>query len=147
MKLIIEEANCDDIEVTIKGKIKSPKVQKLISFIKTISGSSKLILWDDKKEVVTNIREIYYFTTYNRHIYAKISTHRLICKYTLSEILTIFESYGIKQISKSTVININHIKSLEAEFSGNYLITMDNGEKIIVSRFYMKNLRKAIMEV
>lgn len=147
MKLTIEETNCDEIEVIVKGKINNPKVQTLISFINTISVSSKVILWDDEKEILTNLSEIYYFTTHNRHICAKTMNQQLICKYTLNELSKIFENYGITQISKSTLVNVHHIKSLEAEFSGNYLITLSNGEKIMASRFYMKNLRKAIMEV
>lgn len=147
MKLIIEDTNKEEIEVIIKGNINNSKVQTLISLINTISVSSKLILWDNEKEMLINLDEIYYFTTENRHIYAKTISNKLVCKYNLSELLTIFEIYGITQISKSTLVNVHQIKSLEAEFSGNYLITLDNGEKIIASRFYMKNLRKAIMEV
>lgn len=140
MKLTIEETNCDEIEVVIKGKINSPKVQTLISLINTISVSSKLILRDEEKEILTNLGEIYYFTTQNRHTYAKTISHQLVCKYTLSELLTIFENYGITQISKSTLVNVHHIKALEAEFSGNYLITLDSGNKKRPSLGFLRRL-------
>ena len=147
MKITIEDTITEDIELIIRGNIQDPKLQKLISIVNSISDISTLILWDGSKEVVTRLEDVYYFTVENRHVYALTTTGRLICKYSLNEILTIFSRCKIVQASKATLVNVNHIISLEAEFSGNYILTLDNGEKILASRFYMKNLRKTIMEV
>ena len=39
--------------------------------------------------------------------------------------------------SKSTIINFNQIQSLRPEFGGKFLLTMQNGEKLYVSRQYV----------
>lgn len=48
------------------------------------------------------------------------------------------------RISKSVIVNIKHIKSIEAEFSGNFTLILISGNKTILSRTYVKSLKSAI---
>lgn len=48
------------------------------------------------------------------------------------------------QVSKQSLININHLQYLEASFSGNMLAVLSQGQKVIVSRRYLKGLEKAL---
>ena len=45
------------------------------------------------------------------------------------------------RISKSTVINLNRIKSIRPDFGGKILATMENGEKVSVSRQYANEFK------
>ncbi len=49
---------------------------------------------------------------------------------------------GFMQISKQTVICLSRIKSVEAGFSGNMLLKLDNGLEDYVSRKYLPGFRK-----
>lgn len=146
MKIILEDSSNEEIEVTIKGNITDSKVQTIVALLKSKSLTSKLIAFDDSKEVLINIKDIYYFTVSDRKVIVKTEKKELFCKYSLAEILELFKSYGISQISKSYLVNINHIESLESEFSGNYTVRLKNKERLIASRFYMRQFRKDIME-
>ncbi len=147
MKIKLEDADIDEIEITIRGNIKDKTVSDLVSILKENKIASKIILFDEEKEILADIKEVLYFEISNRKTYASLENKKLLSKYSLSEILSLFSNQGIIQISKSLLVNINHVKSLEAEFSGNYLITLKGDEKLVVSRLYMKEFRKAIMRL
>ncbi len=146
MKIILEDHISDEVEILIRGDISSKTVQHILALLKSTSLTSKIILYDDTKEVLYDIKEIIYFEVIDRKTYARTHTKRYICKYNLQEILAMFKRQGIQQVGKSILVNTSHVLSLEAEFSGNYTTYLSNDEKIIVSRFYMKEFRKAIME-
>ncbi len=147
MKIKLEDIESDEIEVIVRGNIADEKIQHIISLLKSNSITTKILLQDEEKEILTDIIEVLYFEIIERKVYANTLNSKLICKYSLSEISSMFKSRGITQIGKSLLVNINHVKSLEAEFSGNYIVTLKNNQKLLVSRFYMKDFRNTIMEV
>ncbi|EHJ55717.1 LytTR family DNA-binding domain-containing protein [Streptococcus urinalis] len=53
-------------------------------------------------------------------------------------------STDIVQVSKQSLININHLNKLEASFSGNMLAILINDVKVMVSRRYLKNLEQKL---
>lgn len=48
------------------------------------------------------------------------------------------------QVSRQTIINIDHLRRMEASFSGNMLAILSNGSKVSVSRRYVKALEKQL---
>ncbi len=147
MKIILEDVQNEETEVIIRGNLADSKVQRIISLIKDGNVSSRLIVFDDSKELLTDIKDIYMFEVRERKVFASTSGGKFQCKYSLSEIIALFRNQGMVQIGKSLLVNVRHVKSLEAEFSGNYVVTLRNDEKLIASRFYMKEFRNAILEV
>lgn len=146
MKLILEDTSAPEITVTIQGNLASEQVQAVISMLKATSVSDKMIAYDAEKEVLISISEVQYFIAEARKVYAVLSEKKYLVRYTLNEISGLFRGQGIVQISKSLLINTHKVKSLEAEFSGNYVITLADDTKLVASRLYMKEFRKAIME-
>ena len=147
MKIKLENVENDEIEVIIRGNIVDEKVQHIIRLLKSNSITTKILLQDEEKEILTDMSDVLYFETVERKVYASTSKGKLLCRYSLSELLSMFKSRGITQIGKSLLVNVNHVRVLEAEFSGNYVVTLTNNQKLVVSRFYMKDFRNTIMEV
>ena len=46
--------------------------------------------------------------------------------------------------SKAVIINLKRTKSIRPEIGARLLLTMDNGEKVIVSRQYSSNIKTAL---
>lgn len=46
--------------------------------------------------------------------------------------------------SKSTIINFNQIRSLRPEFGGKFLLTMNSGERLYVSRQYAGTVKEKL---
>ncbi len=146
MKITLEDIPGNETEVIIRGNIADSKVQHIIALLKSSNVSSKLIVYDESTEVLIDINEVYYFETTDRKAWVVTEKGKYICKYTLSEISAMFRSHGIVQIGKSLLVNIHHVSSLSAEFSGNYIVSLSNESSLLASRFYMKEFRNAIME-
>ena len=53
-------------------------------------------------------------------------------------------SHKFVQISKSSIVNIEHITKVSPSFSGNLFGTLINNKKVTISRRYVKNLNKAL---
>ncbi len=147
MKITLEHIDNIEPEITIKGDITNKNIQHILSMLKSNNVSSKIILYIDETELFTDISDIIYFEVQDRKTFATTDKQKYLCKQTLTDILLLFNNHGITQISKSVLVNVHHVSALNAEFSGNYIATLDNGEKLLVSRFYMKTFRNAIMEI
>ena len=48
------------------------------------------------------------------------------------------------QVSKGAVLNLNHLKTLEAAFSGNMTARLTNDIKVTISRKYLPELKKQL---
>jgi DNA-binding LytR/AlgR family response regulator len=48
------------------------------------------------------------------------------------------------RISKSVIVNLSKIKSLSPALSGRFEAALDNGEKVIISRQYVGDLKKRL---
>ena len=63
----------------------------------------------------------------------------------LYELMEQLRPLAFVQISKSTIVNIDFVKSIQAEFSGNYLIKLKNrNEKLTLSRKYFREFKERI---
>ncbi len=145
MKIKLEDADISEIEITIRGNLADKNIQHLISVLKENKLTSKILLFAEEKEILVDAGDILYFEVQERKTFAQTINGRYLCRHTLQEILSLFNNQGIVQISKSSLVNIKYVKFLESEFSGNYIITLKNDEKLMVSRFFMKDFRKAIL--
>lgn len=53
-------------------------------------------------------------------------------------------SQNFVQITKSSIINIQYVKKISPSFSGNFTTSLTSGNKVSISRRYVKNLNKAL---
>jgi DNA-binding LytR/AlgR family response regulator len=66
-------------------------------------------------------------------------------KQKLYEIKALLSAQTFAQINKSVIVNINCVKSIQAEFSGNYRIKLKNRkESLTISRKYFKEFKDRI---
>lgn len=146
MKITFESAPLDEPEITIRGRLDSPKVSEIINLLNSSYRAGKLFLYKDDREYLTNADEIYYFEALNNKIYAKTAEGSFEVKNKLYELAESLRSSGFIQLNKGVLSNVNQICSVEAEFSGNYTAVLKNGEKLIISRKFIKPFRKYVME-
>ena len=149
MKIILQHTPSDDLQIIIKGNSSSEKVKKLIDLIGDIETeriSKSLIGKTDEKEYVLAIENIAYFESQSANVYAVSNGQRYKLKSKLFELEQSYGAYGFRRISKSVILNLNYIKYLEVEFSGNYQITTKKDEKMTLSRRYVRSVKNYIKE-
>ena len=74
-----------------------------------------------------------------------IPTDRYDSKKKLYELNEMLSNTSFVQINKGTLVNIDYVKSVSAEFSGNYTVRLKNSKEILtISRKYFKEFKSKI---
>ena len=144
MKIKLESAELPETEVIIRGDVTGEEVVALLQFLKKRS-SGKLILYKEEEQYLVDADEIVYIEVGGSKVYAYTKQETYEAKQKLYEIKELLGSRPFAQISKSVIVNINCVKSIQAEFSGNYRCKLKNRkESLTISRKYFKEFRDCI---
>ena len=144
MKIKLESAELPETEVIIRGDVTGEEVVSLLQFLKKRS-SGKLILYKEEEQFLVDADEIVYIEVSGSKVYAYTKQETYEAKQKLYEIKELLSARSFAQISKSVIVNINCVKSIQAEFSGNYRCKLKNRkESLTISRKYFKEFRDCI---
>lgn len=143
MKLRYEVDNSlQDDEVVIKFKQLSDKILELERILNSDRIESVFGTKDNKIfPIKTHLIERIYSENRKTMIISKDDVYET--KKTLSDFELMLDKSFVR-ISKSEIANTKLIKSIESEFSGNFTLSFIGGNKTILSRNYVKNLKSAI---
>lgn len=150
MKIEINYQQKDDMpvdkaKVTVEAQSFSDDVQNLMKTIDNLDNHTDVVpLAVDDRVIMIQLDEIIAIEVYKNEltVYTQVKAYKLRGK--LKEMYQRLNNGDFIQISKSAVINLNHLSSLEASFSGNMLAFMDNDEKLTVSRKYLTQLKESL---
>lgn len=143
MKIHVENAPLPEAEVTIRGDVTSSEVMGLLQLLKKPT-SGKLLLCREEEQFLLDAGEV---------VFAEVSDSRVLVHTRLETFETrqklyeLMETLGptFVQVNKSAVVNMNAVKSIQAEFSGNYRIRLkDRKERLTLSRKYFKDFKNHI---
>ena len=144
MKIKLESAELPETEVIIRGDVTSEEVVSLLQLLKK-RNSGKLILYKEEEQYIMDADEIVYVEVSDNKVYAYTKQDTYEAKQKLYEIKELLGGRSFAQINKSVIVNINCVKSIQAEFSGNYLIKLKNRkEKLTLSRKYFREFKERI---
>ncbi len=144
LKISLEHADNSELEVVIKGDIGSEEAIKVIAALNT-SAFGKLMLQGEDESFLFNAIDIIYFTSEQGKTYAVTENGKYEVKEKLYVLSDSLKNKGFIQINKSTVVNINFVKSISAEFSGNYTARLkDKKETLIISRKYFNSFKEFV---
>jgi DNA-binding LytR/AlgR family response regulator len=140
MKINIKQDNSiAETEITILCKQNDRELEAVISSLGLINNtvSGKL----DRETFFIPLGEVLYFETIDNKtfFYTNDKIYETTTKiYQLEEKLA---ETPFVRISKSSIMNIQKVKSIRAEENSKLIATLVNGEKIVVSRQYMQSIK------
>ena len=138
MKVKIEiSEEYDPAYAVIYTKAVTEEIQKVSDLLQQDNGP--VTAYSEDRLVVLQPEEIYMVRVEDETtvIYSKENKYK--SRKRLKEIYAQVGD-GFMQISKSTVINLKYLDSMEAGFGGTMVLKLKNGCKDYVSRFYLKAL-------
>lgn len=143
MRIKIElEDNLTDEEIIIKCSKVDKKIldiQKAISDV--IQSEQKLSFMKEGKEYYLPLEDILFFETNHVNVYAHTENDVYNVKYHLYELEEIL-SRSFVRVSKSTILNIEHIYSIDKNLTSSSLVQFYKSHKqVYVSRYYFKDLK------
>jgi len=140
MKVKIEiSEEYDPPYAVIYTKAVTGEIQQIAEFLEKDNGP--VTVFRDDRIVVLKPEEIYMIRVEDEKTIIYSETDQYRSRKRLKEV---FEQVGnsFMQISKSAVINLRYLDSVEAGFGGTMMIKLKNGCKDYASRLYLKNLKK-----
>ncbi len=146
MKIIFESANLAETEVLIRGDIADPDAMAVLEFIKSrTSAAKKLMLFKEDEQFLISPDEIIYIEAAGNKVEVIATSGKYDSKKKLYELKEQLSAEPFAQINKGTLVNIDYVKSVQAEFSGNYSLRLKSGKEILtISRKYFKEFKSKI---
>ena len=105
-----------------------------------------IIGYIDEKLYQVPLAEILYFEAVGEQVFAYTTDNLYSIKNRLYELEALYSDRKFIRCSKSMVVNIMKIESFRPAMESRFYAKMTNGEDIIISRMYAKNLKKKLME-
>lgn len=144
LKIKLESAELPETEVIIRGDVTSDEVVSLLQMLKK-RNSGKLLLYKEEEQYIVDTNEIVFVEVNGSKVYAYTKLETYEVKQKLYELKELLSAQSFAQINKSVIVNINCVKSIQAEFSGNYRIKLKNRkESLTISRKYFKEFKDRI---
>lgn len=145
MKITLEQANLPENEIHIRGNITGEEITALLQFLGRTGTSGKIIAFREEEQFLLNPEEIVYLETGGNRVTICTARDTYESKLKLYELKELLAGQPFAQISKSTIVNIHFVKSIQAEFSGNYRLKLkDRPESLTISRKYFPEFRSKI---
>lgn len=143
MKITINiDPDLNQEEIIINCQNMTQKLEQMIASLRAfdlkLTGSKQGSVY------ILDLAKILYIDTIDRKVflYTKEDVYETPLKlYELEERL---QEHDFFRASKSAIINLQHVQSLKVDIGGKLLLNMDNGEKLIVSRQYAKNIKERL---
>ena len=146
IKIMVDKDLIED-EIVVNCKSIDANIQRLEQFISNIDPLKlNLVFHKDNKEYYFNLSSVIFFETSTNAVYAHTAKEVYEVKYRLYELEQILPQYFMR-VSKSTIININQIFSINKNITSSSLVEFYGTYKqVYVSRMYLKDLCETMKE-
>ena len=136
MKIVIETPqDGEEDEIIIRCHELDEEMMELISRLK--SGKSPITGYKDSAVRKIVPREIYYFESVDNKVFA-------YCEKEVYEIEERYNHSDFQRISKSVIVNVSLIEYISPLLGSRLEAKLKNGEKVIISRQYVPELKKKL---
>ena len=140
MRIIIETPQPNDEDVVIV-RCASPD-QRLISMLLSFqTAKTELTGYCENKIVRLNYQDVFYFEANENRVFAYYHSDVYEVKYKLYELEELLAPLDFIRCSKSMIVNMEKIECISPLFSVKLEDHLKNGEKVIISRQYVHNLK------
>lgn len=145
MKLEIDiQEVYDELKVIIQHKELNDEVQEVITQIKARKDAGTLVGYGNEKMQVMKPEDIHRFYGQDGKVFAVVNRKEYIVRKKLYELEEILKNKGFVRISKGSIVNLSYVNSIETTFDGALSIVLDNGNKDMISRRYVKKVKTAL---
>lgn len=143
MKITIEDKPADsEDEIIIRCDAVDDQLMDLINSLK--KGKNKLNVYLDGAIHLVDPEDIYYFEIVDQRVFAYAKDAVYETKSRLYELETELPKQDFFRASKSTIINLDKIKTLSPAFGSRFEVKLTNGERLIISRQYVSQLKEKL---
>lgn len=142
---LIENKRVEQTKLTIEYRTKDKEVERIVEFVQHLEDTDNILPASAGGRLFRlNVQDVLFLESVDRKTFVYTSEEVYETEYKLYEIEEKYGSWDYMRISKSGIVNIKRIKSLKPDFGGKILATMDNGERLYISRQYAPILKEKL---
>lgn len=135
MKININiDSHFKETEITINCGQMSGELEKVIASLRALDF--KLTGTKNNQTYLLDASEILYIDTTDKRTFLYTQADVYESSLRLYELEELLSASVFFRAGKSSIINFNKIKSLKSDIDGRLIVTIENNEKLIVSRQY-----------
>lgn len=118
---------------------------RVLNLIQSLKGEKpKLTAYSDDGITILDYRDVYYFEAVDNRVFAYCEKQVYEVRKKLYALENELANTDFLRISKSAVVDLSKVSHLSAAFNGRLEAKLKNGERIIISRQYVPNLKKKL---
>ena len=118
------------------------RIQEIVRYVKLHQGS--IDAYREEKLYRIPTADILYVEAVDDRVFLYLANDCYESKKRLYEFEECLPSQTFARISKSTIVNLMKITSVQPALNGRFLCYLKNGEKIMVSRKYVPQIREKL---
>ena len=99
----------------------------------------------DERIYQFNLSNVFYFEAVDERVFAYTKVRSFELKIRLYELENAYADKHFIRCSKSFIINLMKLESISPALNGRFTAHMRNGEKIIISRQYVPEVKRAVL--
>lgn len=148
MKIKIEiEESLEEDEVLIRCRELTEEVSAIQKAVSEVTGAvQRFTFYKGNTEYYLSLNEVLFFETDEAGISAHTRTDAYQTKYKLYELEDVLPGFFMR-VSKSTILNTNHIYSIDRSLTASSVVAFFGTHKqVYVSRYYYKPLISKLEE-
>lgn len=92
-----------------------------------------------------NLGDVLYFEAFGEQVFAYTKSEGYALKVRLYELETLYADRNFIRCSKSFVINLMKLACISPALNGRFTAHMENGEKILISRQYVPEIKRVVL--
>ena len=143
MNVLIEQVEKKSEElVLIRCQAVTDEVREIEAFVKSRQGSLTGVA--EAKQYEIAVTEICYIESVDGRTFLYTGDQVYESAYRIYELEELLKPKHFLRISKPMLVNLMKIQSLQPAFNGRFLAILRSGEKVIISRNYVKALKAAL---
>lgn len=142
MKLTMNRILQGEDEVIIRYREMNEQIKALVQIARGIE--QRISAYAEGKQFLLMPEEILYLESVDGVTFAYLPDQLYRVSSSLGELAVCYEGWGFFRCSKSMVLNIYKIRYLKSEPGNRIRATMENGEQVMISRKYARQLRQIL---
>ncbi|MCM1258766.1 MAG: LytTR family transcriptional regulator DNA-binding domain-containing protein [Roseburia sp.] len=139
---IVEPAPGEEEEIIVKCRDIDDDFMQVLNLLR--QGGKKINGYKDGNIYPIDLAEVYYFEAVDQKVFAYCKREVFEIKSRLYELETTLPPKKFLRASKSMILNLGRVKHLSPAFSGRFEAELKNGEKVIISRQYVPELKRKL---
>ena len=128
-------------QALIRGVEKTADILNAMDLLE--NGSGGVAVMKDRSTFFCKLTQIYYIESVDKRTYVYTKGECYESRDRLYELEEKLGMYYVR-ISKSMIVNLRKIRNVSAEPGGRMVAVLLNGERVIISRSYVKDIKRRL---